>query len=171
MLAFAFAEDFLTIVRKSIELPPEERTRLVDGGFRFGSPAVGPDDAVVRGAAELATLRGSALSVAEAATLLGVTAARIRQRLSDPQRTLYGIERDGEWLLPRFQFTDEGVIPGIAQVISALDPKLHPVAVLRWLRNENPDLVLSDSEAPLSPLAWLHAGGDPAEAAALAADL
>jgi len=177
-------DEFLALVHESLErvvgsakttdasqLPPEERKRLEQGGFRFERPEADRDDPVVRGATEFAALMGSALTVAQAAKRLGVNAARIRQRLSGPRRTLYGIKRDGEWWLPRFQFARRGLLSGIGDVVAALDPGLHPVAVSRWLTTPNPDLVWDGEDQPLSPLDWLRAGGDPEEVSALASHL
>jgi hypothetical protein len=177
---------FLELVRESVErvvgsaligtgaldLPAEERERLEKGGFTLDPEGeTGADDPVARGAAEFAALLGSALSVVEAAQRLGVKAARIRQRLGGLPRTLYGVKRDGEWWLPRFQFTRDGLLPGIAQVIEALDPELNPVAVWRWFTSPNPDLEVEEGDKAASPLEWLRAGHAPAVLVALAADL
>lgn len=113
----------------------------------------------------------SALTAAQAAKRLGVNASRIRQRLAGPRRTLYGIKRDGEWRLSRFQFVRKGLLPGIGDVVAALDPKLHPVVVWRWFTTPNPDLLREGQDEPLSPLDWLRAGGDPDEVSTLAEDL
>ncbi len=177
-------DDFLALVHESLErvvgsaktaeaseLPPKERKRLERGGFRFERAEAERDDPVVRGATEFAALMASALTVAQAAKRLGVNAARIRQRLAGPRRTLYGIKRDGEWWLPRFQFARKGLLPGIGDVVAALDPKLHPVAVWRWFTMPNPDLLRDGDDEPLAPLDWLRAGGDPDEVSVLAEDL
>lgn len=180
-----FTEDaFVDVVRDSIErvlgsargasqpgLPPEELRRFEGGGFSFRVGSSGPDHPVVRGAAEFAALLGSALTVAEAARLLGVNAARVRQRLGGPKRTLYGIKRDREWWLPRFQFAARGLVPGIAEVVAALDPGLHPVSVWRWFTTPSPDLRDEGGECSLSPLDWLSAGYDPDQVVGLAAHL
>ena len=44
----------------------------------------------------------TSLSTAQAAALLGVDVSRIRQRIRN--RSLAGVEYEGEWRLPRFQF-------------------------------------------------------------------
>jgi hypothetical protein len=177
---------FLELVRESVErvvgsadlgggaldLPPDERGRLEKGGFHFDREGeTGHDDPVARGAAEFAALLGSALSVAEAAEHLGVQPARIRQRLGGPPRTLYGVKRDGEWWLPRFQFTRTGLLPGIAEVIEGLDPELNPVAVWRWFTSPNPDLEGDEGQRAVSPLEWLRAGHPPAVLVSLATGL
>ena len=50
------------------------------------------------------------LSAAQAANLLKVDVSRIRQRLRE--RSLFGLEHEGSWRLPRFQFERRRVIPG-----------------------------------------------------------
>ena len=52
---------------------------------------------------------------------------------------------------------------------AALPADLHPVAVYNWFTLPDPDLTWQGE--PLSPLDWLRSGGDPAPAAAIAADL
>lgn len=153
------------------ELPLDERRQFEEGGFRFGPPPRGRENPVVRTAAEYAALLGSSLSVAEAAGRLGVNPSRVRQRLSGSRPTLYGIKRDNEWHLPRFQFTQRGTVPGIGSVIAELDRELHPVGVHRWFTNPDPDLEPEEGASPLSPLDWLHSGFDPGVVAELAADL
>lgn len=170
---------FLTIVEESIDrvvgsgaedsdLPPDERKRLEEGGFSFRRGAHTSDDPIARGAAEFAALMGSALSVNQVAKRLGVNATRVRQRISE--RSVYGVKRDGEWFVPRFQFGRRALIPGIGRVISALDPHLHPVAVHRWFTSPQSDIGTDDAE-PMSPLEWLRTGGDPEELVPLASDL
>jgi hypothetical protein len=51
------------------------------------------------------------ISAAEAAKLLHVDVSRVRQRLRE--RSLFGIEHEGSWRLPRFQFERRLVIPGL----------------------------------------------------------
>ena len=170
---------FLALVQESIErvvgcgaeasdLPPDERKRLEEGGFSFREEEGAGDDPIARGAAEFAALLGSALSVNDVAKRLGVNATRVRQRLSN--RTLYGIKRDGEWFVPRFQFGRRATIPGIGPVVAAMDPHLHPVAVLRWFTQPHSDLG-EEEGACVSPLDWLRSGGNPEELARLASDL
>ena len=51
------------------------------------------------------------------------------------------------------------LIPGIGEVISQLNPELHPVAVFRWFTTPNPDLSTDDPRGGnLSPRDWLRLG-------------
>jgi hypothetical protein len=50
---------------------------------------------------------------------------------SETERSLFGIEYEGSWRLPRFQFERRLVIPGLAQVLKSLPPDLFPIEVRR----------------------------------------
>ena len=94
--------------------------------------------------------------------------SRIRQRLA--ARALYGIKVGDEWRLPAFQFRDDGLVPGIEQVLPQLPENLNPVAVYRWFHSSQPDLYDGDGK-DLSPIEWLESGNDPSVVAELAAGL
>ncbi len=86
--------------------------------------------------------------------------------------TLYGLRVGSEWRIPDFQFAHGRLVPGFAEVAAALRPGLHPVAVLNWFCNPNPDLAaLDDEERRLSPRDWLGLGLSPDPVAALAGNL
>lgn len=152
------------------EFSPAERAVLAEGGFDLGARR--PDDAVpaLFAAERYAALLASALTVAEAARHLGVDGSRIRQRLL--ARQLFGIRRPRGWLLPRFQFTNTGLVPGIEQVLPRLSPELHPVVIAAWFATPHPDLARpgDPNETPISPREWLLSGGDPGLVAELAED-
>jgi hypothetical protein len=128
--------------------------------------AQGPGVAA-RTAAEYAALLTTALSVSNAAALLHVDESRVRQRLT--KGTLYGKKTGGNWRLPKFQFTSEGQVPGIDQVLLVFPSTLHPVAVQRWFTTPIPDLEVDG--ATMSPVDWLAAGGSPAPLIEIARDL
>lgn len=108
------------------------------------------------------------LSAADAAKLLRVDVSRIRQRLRE--RSLFGIEYEGSWRLPRFQFERRLVIPGLAQVLKELPPDLFPLDVVDWFLLPEPDLQLEGDAAPQSPREWLISGRPVDAVAALARD-
>ncbi len=154
------------------ELPPHELAALEGAGFFAKTQADERQDPIFWGAIDYAAIIATAFSTQKVARLLGVDASRIRQRLTAPKPTLYGIKPYGEWLLPRFQFLGRREVPGIAEVVAVLDRSLNPVSVVAWFNNPNPDLVAGDdNELPMSPLAWLKAGHDPGVVAKLAAQL
>ncbi len=80
--------------------------------------------------------------------------SRIRQRLRE--RSLFGIEYDGERRLPRFQFVRHLVLPGLREVLATLPEALNPLDVAEWFLSPNPDLELGTGA--VSPREWLLRG-------------
>jgi hypothetical protein len=93
----------------------------------------------------------SCLSVADAAQRLGVTTARIRQRLADG--TLWAFDSGRNRLLPPGQFTAAGAVPHLEKVLPQLAKDLHPLTVQALLTQPPPSLVVDDR--PVSIAAWL----------------
>jgi hypothetical protein len=123
-------------------------------------------DPLTRSIADYMALLETSLTTAEAARYLKVDVSRVRQRLRE--RSLYGIEYDGERRLPRFQFERKQVVPGIREVISALPQGLNPLDVAEWFLAPNPDLERDKQDTASSPRAWLLRGGSVAAVVKLA---
>lgn len=158
------------------ELSPAEAAALEEGGFDLSPepPFLDPaKDPLARTAAELAALLRMSLATGQAAERLGVDPSRIRQRLTAQPPTLYGIRREGGWVVPEFQFDGSRLLPGIGEVVAQLDPDLHPVAVHRWFHLPHSDLVADAAEdsPPLSPRDWLRLGYPAGVVAELAGEL
>ena len=151
------------------ELSAADQEVLARGGFDLDPLPLDAAHPIVRSAAAYTALLGSSLSVAEAAARLRVDGSRVRQRLAE--RTLYGIKQPSGWRLPLFQFADAGLVPGIDRVLPHLAPGLHPLTVVGWLTTPTPDLPYGEDEQPVTPLAWLAAGREPAAVAELAGHL
>jgi hypothetical protein len=83
---------------------------------------------------------------------------------------LFGVEYEGSWRLPRFQFERRLVIPGLAHVLKALPPELFPLDVVDWFVLPDPELQLESDVAPLSPREWLLSGRPVEAVVRLAAD-
>jgi hypothetical protein len=139
------------------------------GALKDEAPIRADDDPLIRSQAEYMALLEESLSAAEAAKLLHVDVSRVRQRLRE--RSLFGIEHEGSWRLPRFQFERRLVIPGLARVLKALPPDLFPLDVVDWFVLPDPDLQLDRDAAPLSPRQWLMSSRPVEAIAALARDL
>lgn len=122
------------------------------------------------GIVEFAALLSNALSVEEAATLLGVNTSRIRQRLSR-ERSLFGIKSGSAWRIPTFQFDGRRAVAGIEKVLPNIRPDVDPTGVSRWLSLPHPDLVIGEEERSVSPLQWLRSGRDPIVVSELAREL
>jgi hypothetical protein len=113
-------------------------------------------DPLMRSIADYMALIETSLTTGQAAGYLKLDVSRIRQRLRE--RSLYGIEYDGERRLPRFQFERKQVLPGLREVIGALPEHLNPLDVVEWFLSPNPDLEVARQDAPLSPRDWLLHG-------------
>lgn len=138
---------------KSLTHAEEDALREA-GSLQHAMPAWA-DRASTRTELWLMQVLSDALSVKDAAGLLGVTEGRVRQRLT--ARTLLGVERSGGWLLPRFQFSETSELPGLAEVLPAFPRDSHPAAVYAFLTRPSADLELEGE--PLSPQDWLSSGG------------
>jgi DNA-binding protein Rv2175c, wHTH domain len=165
----------------TIGTPPSVRRRTSDfsvaevaalrsvGAFKDEAPVQADNDPLIRSQAQYMAVLEESLSAAEAAKLLHVDVSRVRQRLRE--RSLFGIEHEGSWRLPRFQFERRAVIPGLAQVLKTLPPDLFPLDVVDWFVLPDPDLKLDSDTAPLSPREWLLSGRPVEAAVTLARDL
>jgi hypothetical protein len=120
------------------------------------SPWVGEpgQDPLMYSLTDYLALLETSLSVAEVAAMLKVDETRIRHRLRE--RSLYGLEYDGERRLPRFQFERGLVLPGLREVLAALPEALHPLDLTEWLLSPCPDLEVAGGA--VSPRDWLLRG-------------
>ncbi|MCA0907713.1 hypothetical protein LCM27_15025 [Ruegeria marisrubri] len=107
-----------------------------------------------------AALVATAIPVREAASRLGISPSRLRQRLKE--RSLLGVRlADGRsWGIPAFQFTSDGEVPGLREVLREMRSDLSPVQVFAFFTTPQPDLE-NDNGNPMTPLRWLLAGQDP----------
>jgi hypothetical protein len=126
------------------------------GAFKDGMTVGAENDPLIQSEAQYMALLEESLSAADAAKLLRVDVSRIRQRLRE--RSLFGIEYEGSWRLPRFQFERRLVIPGLAQVLKELPSDLFPLDVVDWFLLPEPDLRFEDGTAPRTPREWLMSG-------------
>ena len=139
------------------------------GAFKDGGVVGADNDPLIGSQAQYMALLEESLSAAEAAKLLRVDVSRVRQRLRE--RSLFGLEYEGSWRLPRFQFERRLVIPGLAQVLQALPSDLFPLDVVDWFLLPDPELQSDSDATPLSPREWLLSGRAVETVARLARDL
>lgn len=132
--------------------------------------ASAPSEILLGGAISYAALVGTALPIEEAATLIGVTPGRLRQRLAEGGLLGVRAEDGRSWRIPVFQFSDHKELPGLKTVLRAIGKDVHPLEIAAFFNSSQPDLEASDGGA-MTPSAWLWAGGDPAVVARLAKDL
>lgn len=145
----------------------DERHTLLAGGLDLSPRRPTEPDPIADTAARFSTLLADSADVAEVASSLRVTRARVRQRAIE--RTLFAIREDDEWRFPRAQFVDGTPLRGLSAVIAALAADLHPVAAWRFLAEPSPDLELGGQ--PVAPLSWLRSGGSPEPVVAIAREL
>ena len=121
-------------------------------------------------AGEVGVMIASALSQTKAANLLSVDESRIRQRIG--KGTLYAIAGDNnKKVLPRFQFTKTGTLPGLEKVLPAINNDVHPIAIQRFFLTPSEDLYAKEMKTMLSPRDWLIARYSPEPIVLMAADL
>ena len=144
-----------------------ERAALVSGGLDLSPRRAREPDPMAETAARFSALLADSADVAEVATNLRVTRARVRQRAIE--RTLFAIRENDEWRFPRAQFVDGTPLRGLSAVVAALAADLHPVAAWRFLTEPSPDLELISE--PVSPMSWLRSGGSPEAVVAIAHEL
>lgn len=106
------------------------------------------------------------VTVGDAAAMLGVTPARVRQRCA--AGTLLAQRRSDGWRLPLFQFPDERELPGWSSVAPAIPAGTPLLVVERVLTS--PAMRLRVDGEELAPFEWLAQGGDPDLAAAAVSD-
>jgi hypothetical protein len=156
--------------RSSTDLSAAEAEALRSVGAFKDRASVGVEnDPLIKSQAQYMALLEDSLSAAEAAKLLRVDVSRVRQRLRE--RSLFGIEYEGSWRVPRFQFERRLVIPGLAQVFKSLPPDLFPLDMVDWFVLPDPDLQVDSDAAPLSPREWLLCGRPVEAVVTLARDL
>ena len=156
--------------RSTTDLSAAETEALRSVGALNDNVSLRPEnDPLIKSQAQYMALLEDSLSAAEAAKLLRVDVSRVRQRLRE--RSLFGIEYEGSWRLPRFQFERRLVIPGLAQVLQSLPPDLFPLDIVDWFVLPDPDLQLDSDAAPFNPREWLLSGRPVEAVVTLARDL
>ena len=151
-------------------LSVQEESFLAKGGAKIYSKKndAAANVAVVVG--EYSQMLATALNQREVAKRLEVSTSRVRQQLGDG--SLYSLPCRGGKVCPRFQFAEiGGTLPGLEQVLAALSPDAHPVAVQRFFLTVSEDLESPEMARPLSPREWLLAGHSPEPVKLLAMEL
>ena len=157
-------------VQASVALSDGELNALAGVGLTTQPwPAKRADDPLSQSIVDYMALIETSLTAAQSARLLGVDVSRIRQRLR--QRSLFGVDYEGEWRLPRFQFERKKALPGLGEVLAALPAEVNAVEMAEWFLTPNPDLEIDAQEAPLSPRDWLLRGLPPSHVTELARHL
>lgn len=107
------------------------------------------------------------LSVTDAAERLGVSTARIRQRLAEG--TLWAFSSGPGRLLPPAQFTPTGAVPHLEKVMPLLAKDLHPLTVQALLTQPQSSLIVEGREVSIAQ--WLSGSAGTAREIEQAADV
>ena len=152
-----------------LDMTESEASFLRDAGVdlsEFAPREHGAESALVRAAAEYAAILAASLSVPELSTRLGVDESSVRQRLISHR--LYGIKVGKGWRVPLFELDAAGqALVGGLHLVAPHWVDAHPVEVAQWFTQPHADLE-GPGDEPVSPRAFLLAGGNPRTLAALA---
>ncbi|WP_340115598.1 hypothetical protein [Pelagibius sp. 7325] len=142
--------EFVRLVGESIH---RQRRALRPGGSSPEGSFMG------RAITDYLALVARSLRVREAAMRLRVDESTVRRRIR--RRDLYGFRSQGHWLLPRFQFSGTGTLPGLATALKDLDGGAHALSVHRFFVTPRRDLVAGQEDEAVSPRQWLLRGESP----------
>jgi hypothetical protein len=150
------------------DMTESEASFLRDAGVDlsdFAPRERGAKSPLARTAAEYAAILAASLSVPELATRLGVDESSVRQRLLSHR--LYGIKVGKGWRVPLFELDDSGqhLVAGLHLIVPHW-ADVHPVEVAQWFTQPHVDLE-GPGDEPVSPRAFLLAGGNPRTLATL----
>ena len=144
-------------------LPAEEASILDAAGLDISEAvANGESDPAAETVEDYMEILASSMSVQEAAAILRVDPSRIRQMIRG--RSMAAISERGRYLIPKFQFSGDRLIPSFESVYSAASSDVPLILFYRWFTQPSPDLPQGEDEQgpDLSPREWLLAGFDPA---------
>jgi hypothetical protein len=119
---------------------------------------------------EIGAIIQRALIAKEASQRLSIPLEMVRELVTKEPPVLFAFEApNGILLFPRWQFTDQGTLPHLSEVLNRTGPEVTALAVHRFMTGKHPDLQFRNSS--LSPRDWLDSGQDPDEVLMLASDL
>lgn len=99
----------------------------------------------------------------EAAELLRIDRSRISRRITG--KTLWTFDIHGRRRIPRWQFLDTALLPGLDVIVPVIPHDITPAALEAFMHTPQPDF---DDHTPIDHLA---AGGDPELIAGFVRDL
>ena len=159
------ADEFLAILAEATDstdtLTADEQALLIDNGG-VSRAAVAPEQqAIARRQIVVQSVRADAeaardgFTTSEVADRFGIAPSNIRRDVA--RRGLYvaGRTRRREHVFPRWQFTAEGPLPGLREVLGVIPEDYHPLDVAAFMATPNETL------GDRSPVEWLASGGDP----------
>lgn len=118
----------------------------------------------------LGHIRATAVPLAVAARRLGVSDSRLRQRIGEGELLSIRGADGRSHLIPAFQLTEDGELPGLRKVLAAIRPDTKLLTIYGFFMTPQPDLESEDGE-PMTPMDWLMSGEDVDAVAELASDI
>ena len=112
---------------------------------------------------QLTSVLSASVSIKEAADILGVDRSRISRRITG--KALWAFEMQGTRRIPRWQFLDATLLPGLDVIVPAIPRDTTPMALEAFMHTPQPDF------GDRTPADHLAAGGDPTLVAGFIADL
>lgn len=76
---------------------------------------------------------GGTLKVNDVADILGITRQAVNIRVK--KNKLLAFKQNGDFIFPKFQFTDNGLIPGFEEIMAAFEEDTHPMLRLGVLKS------------------------------------
>ncbi|ERG64477.1 MULTISPECIES: hypothetical protein [Agrococcus] len=136
-----------------------EEAKLSDRSLRRAAAVVGVSTSMAQ-----ARAGDAAITTAEAAALTGIAPSNIRRLIAGGRLLTFGLSKSGSHLLPRWQFTEGGVVPGIREVVRALPVDYHPLDIATFMQAPVVEL------GGRAPAEWLSGGGSVDRVVELAAE-
>lgn len=169
-LESASAPTVLSRPAQSDALPAHEASILDQAGLDISADVAGGEiDPAAETVVDYMDMLSSAMTVREAANVLGLGAGSVRQRIRE--RSLAAMLENGRYLVPGFQFDGPRLVRSLDRVYRATPPDLPLAVFYRWFTHPSPDLPVGRRACnrDLSPREWLLAGLDSSPVQRLAA--
>lgn len=115
----------------------------------------------------LMQLAADSATVAQIADRLHRSEQRIRGAIADG--SLYAVKIGKNWRLPTWQFHDDKVLPRLRAMVAEIPAGTSALSIGNLMTTPTRELFLDDR--PVSPRAWLLAGGDPVPVVTMIGDL
>jgi hypothetical protein len=112
---------------------------------------------------QLSDAVAGSVSIKEAATILGIDRSRVSRRLS--RNALWAFDLNANRRIPRWQFLNSELLPGLAEIVPAIPRSANPAAIDAFMHTPQPEF------GHRTPIEHLAAGGDPTVVAAFLEDL
>ncbi|HAT1637757.1 TPA: DNA-binding protein [Raoultella planticola] len=101
---------------------------------------------------------GGTLKVNDVADILGITRQAINIRVK--KNKLLAFKQNGDFIFPKFQFTDNGLIPGFEDIMAAFEADTHPMLRLGVLKSP---IVVNNDGLQKTPIQIMQNGAKNSE--------